>query len=178
MVSWKGCYCFWSVHCGLLNTISLKNSSALCNFYCSHVNVILGYVLLLIYDFNLELGLALADPRGGEGGGIHAPSRSNFFHFHAVFGEKIGQIIAFPAHLWSWHPLWEILDLPLVKKLIRNGNTDLDILISCLFSGEVRVVLEQTQTEKQCVLHGMGSDLSCKLHSLLLLNEWTLQWRI
>ena len=84
------------MHCGLLNTISLKNSSALCNFYCSHVNVISGYVLLLIYDFNFELGLAVADPRG-RGGGIRAPSRSNFFHFHAVLGKKIGQIIAFRA---------------------------------------------------------------------------------
>ena len=29
-------------------------------------------------------------------------SHSNFFRFHAVFGGKIGRIIAFHAHLWSW----------------------------------------------------------------------------
>ena len=29
-------------------------------------------------------------------------ARSKFFQFHAVLGEKIGQIIAFAIHLSSW----------------------------------------------------------------------------
>ena len=94
------------MHCGLLNTISLKNSSALCNFYCSHVNVISGYVLLLIYNFNLELGLAVADPRVGGGGSQYAQIRAQDF-LKCVMrypGEKIGQMLAFRANLWCWHP--------------------------------------------------------------------------
>ena len=44
---------------------------------------------------------------------MHAP-RSKFFQFLAVFGEKIGKIIAFHIHLWSWRPyLGEIPDPPL-----------------------------------------------------------------
>ena len=70
---------------------SLKNSSALCNFYCSHVNVISGYVLLLIYDFNLELGLALADPGGGgreEYAHLRAPISFIFMRF---LGKKLAK---------------------------------------------------------------------------------------
>ena len=31
--------------------------------------------------------------------------RVKFFHFHAVIGKEIDQIIAFYIHLWSWRPL-------------------------------------------------------------------------
>ena len=44
---------------------------------------------------------ALADLRGGGAPGT--PPRSNFFHFHAVFEKKIGQIIGWRPHVWeSW----------------------------------------------------------------------------
>ena len=40
----------------------------------------------------------------------------NFFIFMKFSRKKFGQIIIwrFPPHLWSWCPLWEILDVPLL----------------------------------------------------------------
>ena len=38
-----------------------------------------------------------------------APPGSKFFHFHAVFGQKIG----YHTHFGSWRPLRKILDPPL-----------------------------------------------------------------
>ena len=40
---------------------------------------------------------------GSKGGTRDVPSRSKFFHFHAVFWKKNGQIIGCCPHLESWH---------------------------------------------------------------------------
>ena len=40
---------------------------------------------------------------GCNGGGAHP--RSISFYFHAGFGKKPGQIVAFHTHYWSWRPL-------------------------------------------------------------------------
>ena len=40
------------------------------------------------------------------------PPRSNFFHFHAVFEEKI----AFHVHVWGWHPSGKSCRRSLVDK--------------------------------------------------------------
>ena len=51
---------------------------------------------------------------GSKGGARDVPSRSNSFHFHAVFGGKLGKIIGWCPHLYGCRPLlWEILHLPL-----------------------------------------------------------------
>ena len=52
---------------------------------------------------------------GGSMGGVpRAPSRSNFFHFHAVLFETIGQIRGRPPSFGVGALVWEILDTPLV----------------------------------------------------------------
>ena len=50
-------------------------------------------------------------PRGG-GGRIEIPSRSNFLHFHAVFGQKSCKVIGFAPNLMVVPPIWEIVNLP------------------------------------------------------------------
>ena len=62
----------------------------------------------------------------------HAPSGSNFFHFHAVFGKKLFQIIGWHLHLGVDTPsVWEVQDLPLVFVMFSN-KSQYKKLVSCV----------------------------------------------
>ena len=50
-------------------------------------------------------------------GRVPHPFRSNFLHFYAVFG-ILWPNNRFVVPLWSWHPLWDILDPSLKAFLI------------------------------------------------------------
>ena len=50
-----------------------------------------------------KVRITAVGPGGGGALGTRVPSWSNFFHFHAVFGNKLGQIIG--SWEYSFHAL-------------------------------------------------------------------------
>ena len=77
------------------------------------------YKWTLLFSKLKHPGLVLSNPGagGGEGARQQMPTyRSNFFHFHAVFGKKSCQIIGFRPQLNCWRPLsrlgnsWSVAD--------------------------------------------------------------------
>ena len=63
----------------------------------------------------------LADPRGGGARDACSFSRSDFFHFHAVFSKNWPNNSLVPTPLELEPRSWEILDLPLAPFFILKG---------------------------------------------------------
>ena len=105
------------------------------------MNVMLKFLLILLKSvstckylhFMLDTVIFFTDHwqiSGGSDRNAH-PQGSKFFQLYAAFGKKIGQIIAFYIHLWSWHPhLREILNLPLHTVFYLNLSLKLKLNLS------------------------------------------------
>ena len=63
---------------------------------------------------------------------MHAPSRSNFFHFYAVFGKNLAKLYFFALNLGVSIPPWKVQSPPLLwvmrridKELVSMGYLSL-----------------------------------------------------